>query len=264
MKMLVFDLDGTLLGENRLISDNTKNYLISLKEKGIKIVIATGRVRKSAEFVTKGGEFADIFICDTGSLIYDNREKKELKCEHLTKDFASYILDLYDKESIHYIDICDHDYIHKLTHTPEDYFCIKNYQDKNELLNNIKDILHIGIDFYNDYDALKLVDELKAHFKDVNPILMQDSFGEHKWVEITPKMVNKPTSIAWVEEYLGIDNADVMAFGDGLNDIDMLSFVGVGVAMNNALDEVKVSAKLVTNKPNTEDGIVDFLREYLN
>lgn len=264
MKMLVFDLDGTLLSKDRRVSDTTATYLQELKNKGVKIVVATGRVRKSAEYVCKGGEFVDVFICDTGSLIYDNNAKRELRSEHLTKNFASIILDLYNKDKIHYIDICDHEYIHKLTHTPEDYFCIKNYQDKEVLLNNIGDILHIGIDFYDDKDAIKLVEKLSRENDDVNPILMQDSFGEHKWVEIMPKNVNKPTSIEWLEKYFNIDNQDVMAFGDGLNDVDMLKYVGVGVAMKNALAEVKSVAKLVTDKPNTEDGIVDFLKKYLN
>jgi hydroxymethylpyrimidine pyrophosphatase-like HAD family hydrolase len=60
----------------------------------------------------------------------------------------------------------------------------------------------------------------------------------------------------------GINNSDVIAFGDGLNDVDMIKLSGIGVAMGNALDEVKNVSNYVTISHN-DDGVIYFLREYL-
>lgn len=263
MKMLVFDLDGTLLSSDGYISLNTKEYLMQKKKDNYKIVVATGRVKNSAMEVTRGGEIVDIFINDTGALIYDNNLKEELFVRHLSKDFAKYILDLYDNEKIHFIDVCDHDYIYKLTDVPEDNPVIINVREKRELMDNIGDIIHIGIDFYDNDSATDMYNDLKRDFPQLSIILMQDSFATRKWIEIMPPGCTKTNAIKWVAEYYNINDEDIICFGDGLNDVDMLENCGIGVAMANALDEVKKVADLVTRKTNVEDGIVDFLENYL-
>ncbi len=264
MKMLVFDLDGTLLSSDGFVSNGTINYLKKLKKQGYKIVIATGRVKKSALDVTKGGEFVDIFINDTGALIYDNNKKEELFAKHLSINFAEFILNLYDSDTVRFIDVCDHDFIYKLSNLKEANPVIINASSKEEILSNIGDILHVGIDFYNNDLAIRLYEKLKKNFRDLSIVLMQDSFAERKWIEIMPSGCNKTWAIEWASKYYNISNEDVIAFGDGLNDVDMLESCGVGVAMANALDEVKRAADLVTNKTNKEDGIVEFLKGYLN
>ena len=263
MKMLVFDLDGTLLSGDGMISLKTRDYILKKKQEGHRIVIATGRVKNSAIAVTRGGECVDIFISDTGALIYDNNLKKELFVRHLPKEFAEYILDLYDKNVIRFIDICDHDYIYKLSEIKEENPVIINASTKSEILDNIGDIIHVGIDFYNNDMAIKTYHELTNKFSDLSIILMQDSFSTRKWIEIMPPECNKPNALKKVSEYYNVKNEDIICFGDGLNDIEMLKCCGVGVAMANALDEVKAVADEVTEKANTEDGIVDFLDNYL-
>ncbi|MDE6142326.1 MAG: Cof-type HAD-IIB family hydrolase [Bacilli bacterium] len=263
MKMLVFDLDGTLLSGDGYVSLKTKEYLIKKKEDNYKIVVATGRVKNSAIEVTRGGDMVDIFINDTGALIYDNNFKRELFVKHLSSSFAEYVLDLYDKEKIHFIDVCDHDYIYKLTDTPEDNPVVINVSSKEEILDNIGDIIHVGIDAYENHVAINMYNDLKRQFPELTIILMQDSFATRKWIEIMPSGCTKTNAIKWVAEYYNINNDDIICFGDGLNDVDMLENCGLGVAMANALDEVKEVANLVTRKTNVEDGIVDFLENYL-
>ncbi|MCX4365581.1 MAG: HAD family hydrolase [Bacilli bacterium] len=263
MKMLVFDLDGTLLLQDGMISLKTREYLMNKKKENYKIVIATGRVKNSALRVTRGGDMVDIFINDTGALIYDNNLKKELFVKHLSLSFAEYILDLYDKTHIHFIDICDHNYIYKLTETPEDNPVIINARNKYEILNKVGDIIHVGIDLYDNDMAIEMYNDLKEKFPELSIILMQDSFASRKWIEIMPAGCTKIEAINKVSAYYNINNDDIICFGDGLNDIEMLEKCGVGVAMNNALDEVKEAANLVTKKNNTEDGIIDFLEDYL-
>ena len=76
----------------------------------------------------------------------------------------------------------------------------------------------------------------------------------------------KSTILNQFKNYLienGIKNENIIAFGDGLNDIDMIEKCGIGVAMKNALIDVKEKANFITDKTNLEDGIIDFLQKYL-
>ena len=93
---------------------------------------------------------------------------------------------------------------------------------------------------------------------------MQDSFENSKTIEILPKGVSKYNSINELANNLNITNNEIMAFGDGLNDVEMIEKCGIGVAMDNALDEVKEKANYVTRKNNNQLGVINFLEEYLN
>ena len=92
---------------------------------------------------------------------------------------------------------------------------------------------------------------------------MQDSFGEVKWLEIFQKDIEKYKGISEVAKLEDISNENIIAFGDGLNDVDMLKKCGVGVAMKNALPEVKEQADYITSRTNNENGVVEFLKEYI-
>ena len=91
---------------------------------------------------------------------------------------------------------------------------------------------------------------------------MQDSFSSNRWIQISSKNISKYSSIQKIAELEGIANKDIIVFGDGLNDLEMIEKSGIGVAMANALDSVKKVADYVT-KSHNEDGILYFLKEYL-
>ena len=89
-----------------------------------------------------------------------------------------------------------------------------------------------------------------------------DLKGQKNSCEITMTGVNKSSAMAFLGEYLGVSQADMIAFGDGPNDLDMLSYAGIGVAMGNAVAEAKAAADYITG-PVTEDGIYYGLKALL-
>lgn len=97
---------------------------------------------------------------------------------------------------------------------------------------------------------------------DLELLVMQDSFGTEKCLEIFDGGVSKYNAIKLIMEKENIKNEDVIAFGDGLNDVDMIKLSGIGVAMGNALDEVKEASDYITISHN-DDGVIYFLRGYL-
>lgn len=262
-KMIVVDLDGTLLNKDSKVSDNTKQYLTKLKNEGYVIVIATGRIYKSALNATDGAEFANYLITDTGSCIYNTSSEVALFKNVIDKETAKKIFEYYN-DDFKYIFVCDKTTYYKYSDEIENNWITKTVKNKDYILNNCNEILHISISLKNNDDVIKIYDELQLTIKDVDIIVMQDSFLDRKWIEITPKNCSKYNAIKTLSNYLSIDNKDIISFGDGLNDIDMLEKCGYGVALNNALPKVKEIANDVTLYDNNNDGVMKYLEGYLD
>lgn len=258
--MIVVDLDGTALNSNHQVSIKTKEYLKKLKENGHIIVIATGRILRSGINITDGAEFANYIISSGGGSIYDNLNKKIIYQNEITKEEAETVLSIYD-DDMEYIDICNYNYYYKYTvkDYKEDKTC-KVSKTRENLLDNIDNIAHISI-MSND-GIEDLYELLQEKVPNLDYVKMQDSFSDKIWIDIFGKGTSKYNAIKIVAEIENIQNEDIITFGDGRNDIDMIKRSGIGVAMKNALKQVKEVADYITES-NDKDGIVYFLNKYL-
>ena len=262
--MLVFDLDGTLLDNNGNMPIENINYLYKLKNEGYIIVIATGRTILSVFNKLNNVPCINYIISDTGAKIYDVLNKKVMYSHSIPYNITVNILDLYN-DDFKYIDICSNEKYYKYSlFINENNEVVKTYKSKNDLLKEINEVSHIGLNFKNSEHAIKLYNYIISNYKSIDCLIMQDSFNDNKWLELLPKGASKYTAISKLAKYLKIPNDNIMAFGDSLNDIEMLENVGIGVAMENALNEVKEKANYTTSKSNTKLGVIDFLKEYLN
>ncbi len=167
----------------------------------------------------------------------------------IVENIASY----YDKDKFMTINICDRNKIHHYDQTV----------NITEFLENINEIIHVSVSFINNEFVEEYLKIFTKKFPMLKVEIMQDSFGEVKWLEIAQNGVEKYKGIAEVAKLEGILNENIIAFGDGLSDVDMLKKCGVGVAMKNALPEVKEQADYITSRTNNENGVVEFLKEYL-
>lgn len=260
-KMIVVDLDGTLLNINQECTKRTKKYLKKLKDLGYIIVIATGRVLRSAVTITDGAEFANYVIASAGAVIYDMDNSRMIMKKKIEKEIVKDICDCYNEE-FKYINLCDLFYHHKFVinqncrHSFE-----KGINNMDGFLDNCDDIVNITVKFKSN----DLIDKYYNMFnkEDLELLVMQDSFGTEKCLEIFGKGVSKYNAIKVIMDKEGISNQDVIAFGDGLNDVDMIKLSGIGVAMGNALDEVKNVSNYITISHNN-DGVIYFLKGYLS
>lgn len=260
-KMIVVDLDGTLLHINQECSNQTKRYLKRLKELGYIVVIATGRVLRSAIGVTGGAEFANYVIASAGAVIYDMDNSRIINSSDISKDTVKVICDNLDYEDIKCVNICDLFYHHKyMTIQNKSSFCEKNIYNIDLFLRECDDIVNVTI---HPKDNV-FIDKYYNLFSDndLELLIMQDSFGKDKCLEIFKKGVSKYNAVKTIMDIEKINNKDVITFGDGLNDVDMIKFAGIGVAMGNALDEVKDVSDYTTISHN-DDGVIYFLKEYL-
>mgnify|MGYP000549095095 FL=1 len=256
-KLIALDLDGTLLNSDGIVSDATKLHLQKLKEKGHIITISTGRILNRALVGTDGAEFANYIVSDAGAAVFKNdeinKEWKEVYALALSNEIVENIASYYDKDKFMTINICDRNKIHHYDQTV----------NITEFLENINEIIHVSVSFINNEFVEEYLKIFTKKFPMLKVEIMQDSFGEVKWLEIAQKGVEKYKGIVEVAKLEGILNENIIAFGDGLNDVDMLKKCGVGVAMKNALPEVKEQADYITSRTNNENGVVEFLKEYL-
>lgn len=257
-KLLVTDIDGTLTTSEKIITEETKDAIIKLQEKGIRIMLASGRseygllqyedelrLKEYGGFIMSfnGGR---ITRCDTGQIVYDRPlSLKDTKNMYLTAvEYGVGILG-YEKDCL---------------------------------------VSGNGIDKYQEYDALICQMKLKAvdnfvdyftvpfnkclltgeseHMKDVYEAVKRrfgDRFSvtmsEEHFVDIMPYGVNKGSAIKNLAEKLGIEREQIVCIGDGLNDLAMIEYAGLGVAMANAHEEVIKRADYITDS-NDDDGVL--------
>lgn len=260
-KLIALDLDGTLKNSQKQITPKTKRKLIELAQKGVKIVLASGRP-------TAG--------------IY--KEAKELQFEQLGGYILSFngakIID-YQTHHVMYNNTYGHDIIERVYQRAKEYgLAILTYNDttilteneddqyvQEEALINSMPIQHVDclVDAVSwdvnkllltgkpDYIA-SIVDEFKAPFGDCLSIYRSAPF----FIEVMGSGIDKAKSLAALLDEINIQQSEMIAFGDGYNDLSMIEYAGLGVAMKNAVDEVKNRADYVTLS-NDEDGIYDCL-----
>lgn len=255
IKAVFFDIDGTLVSfKTHRIPESTIKALGLLRQKGVKLFIATGR-----PFVTidnLGEQTFDGYITMNGG--YCMGAEKEViyrrsisavdiaaLVEYLQKEFCfPCMAATEDAFAINYIDQNVSDIL-KLIHFPVPAIAPLEESGKNEI-----------------YQLMAFVDKPNEDhlLKEVIPGCEATRWNP-LFTDIVPKGVSKQSGIDQVLEYYGIKLEETMAFGDGGNDISMLKHVPKSVAMGNASDEVKAAAAYVTDSVD-EDGIYKALQEF--
>lgn len=261
-KMIVMDMDGTLLHSDGTCSEETKEYLTKLKSEGHIIVLATGRPLRAAKIPLEGTSFANYIITNNGSLIYDPSNEKILDTSIMTKNAVKLIFSLYNEDIAKYISLSNTSHYNRFSPIVKENIETEMIKDEEELNKVVKDdIIDITMELkykeMND-DMIRLINE---KIDGVTATIMQDSFGERKWIRIGNNNTNKYSAITKIANSHEINNNDIICFGDGLNDLDMLANCGLSVAMGNALEAVKVVCDDRTDS-NDEDGVIRYLERY--
>lgn len=260
-EMIVTDLDGTLLNEKSRVSSFSKERLRYYKSKNYKMVVATGRTLES---VIRACEEIDMFnyiITNNGSNCYDVFNDKYLFINKIDESFISYVFSIYTEE-FKYVEFRDLNKIYrfskKICECPSYIIPISSKDD----IQNIS-IMHISLVFKNNEIANTMFNKIKELNFNIEITLMQDSYCDDLWIDVVPIGVNKFNSVIKLANILNIKENNIIAFGDGLNDICMIENLEHGIAIKSALDDVKMSAKDITKYSNTQDGVVKYLDDLL-
>lgn len=248
IKAIILDLDGTLLDDNKKIGDKTIHYLRQIKN-NLKIIPASARQFCTIKPYLENLGLLDennYTICFNGSLIVNNKE---------SEIFSSYI----DKSIVIKIDnfILDN----KIDWT---YYLYDNRLLRNEISNIEK--------FANENKIYKIVgvstpsviNKIRSNLPKEVLENLEITSSELNRIEFVNKGMTKVKSIELLLNKLDIDKENVVAIGDGDNDINMIKYVGCGIAMLNSPEIVKENADIITEYSNNEDGVYYAIKELLS
>lgn len=265
-KMIALDLDGTLNNDQKVITPKTREALLTVQKQGVVVVLASGRptpgLQRESDAL-KLEKYHGLLLSYNGGRIVDAATKKVLFEESLPKEVAVRLLKHLEGFPVTPIVDNSRDYYT----TDRNGFMIESESRLNnmgiQIVNNIADDLHFSPVKILVAAPNEILEPITKHI--IKPFQYELSFIQSSpiFLEATMKGINKGAGLEYICNYLQIKPEEVMAFGDAQNDIAMLEFAGLGVAMGNALDCVKEIADEVTLS-NNEDGIAFTLNKYFN
>ena len=276
IKAIVMDVDGTLTNDKKEITPKTREALLKAQKQGILLILASGRpttglveMGKVLEMDKNNG----LFISYNGSKVVNFQTGEELFNEPLKLEDAKAVLEHMKKFEIKpMIDKGDYMYVNDV------YNCMIRF--RNEPFNVIKYESRGGnyklceiddLAAFVDYPLNKILTAGEPEYLQEHYIEMMEPFKDKLncmftgpfYFEFTAKDIDKAKALDTVLKPLDITADEVIAFGDGHNDISIIKYAGIGVAMENAVADLKEAADEITLS-NEQDGIAESLLKHIS
>lgn len=269
VKMIGLDLDGTLLNDKKEVGSYTEKVLKTAIDQGVVVLIATGRPVFGVPERLRSFPGMRYIITSNGARILDQKENRTVYEKMITKEETQRIL--YTLEQF--------DSLADLYFEEKALGCLKSKERVSEFYPEnmqkyifesrtfVPDLHEAVITAEKDIDKIqavvrttgerdRIMEVLKAKFDLTISCALSNN------IEVTAKDVNKGKGLLNLGKILGISRAEIMAFGDGLNDMDMLKEAGFAVAMENGRDEVKEIADYITCS-NEQEGVAYAIEKFV-
>ncbi len=285
-KLVAIDLDGTLLDSYGQISDKNKIAIKNAINKGAEVVLTSGRGSTSVKNLALDIGANNYIICGNGAMIYDMQKEELMYDNCLSQKKVLQLIEICDENSIYYSIYTKDGIITKNLNYNVLFYHQENANKPDEkktkinIVQNIYDYVLSRPD--NDYIKFNICDDNNIIFKSIiNKLKMVKGIDvldvghmsrkliksgtevfavEYYYTEITSQNVDKWNAITYLINKLGINENEVMAIGDNINDATMLQNAGLGVAMENSAPYIKEMADVVTSS-NNEDGVAKIIEE---
>ena len=271
IRLIAFDLDGTLLNSDKVLTPRNKAALERAAEKGILIVPTTGRLFKGMPAEIRQFPFLRYAITINGAAVFDTETGDNIYRAEIPLENALEIMTYLDQFPIVYD--CYKDNTGWMTQSmwdqaevfaPNAYY-VHSIRTNRKPVPELKEFLRQQggsvqkIQLFSTDPELRtaLLRELPRRF---SHLAVSSSVSRN--VEINHEDANKGSALMALASRLGLDRSRVIAFGDGLNDISMIREAGIGVAMQNAVEEVKAAADLITGSCE-ESGVAMVIEQIL-
>lgn len=259
--VIALDLDGTLTNHNKEVTPLTRQALLQVESQGTMLVLASGRptygimpVAECLEMPQKGG----YILSYNGGKIVDISTGKELYSSHLPHDAVSLI---HQYARTHRYALLGYVGSEIVTELPDDPYVIEESRINKMKIRSVTNLLE-AIESQPTKLLLTGEPEAMVHAEADLSKMLEGTMDVYRsalfFVELVPLGIDKAKSLERLLAHLRMNRTDLLAFGDGYNDLSMLRYAGCGVAMANAAPEVRAEADYVTLS-NEEDGIAHFL-----
>ncbi|MBP2026991.1 Cof subfamily protein (haloacid dehalogenase superfamily) [Acetoanaerobium pronyense] len=269
IKMIVCDMDGTLLNSNKIISDENFKAIKYAMEKDVLVMLATGRIYTSAKLFAKKLNLHPSIIACNGALIQDYLTQEKYYEKPIKKNLYKRLFELLKENNLYY-----YFYTDKHFYTSELKYSALYYMNNNE---NLKEDERIDIKLIDDIeriieanlnilkfiiidDDIKKLKTIKQKLSEIDNIEISQSWVNN--IEIMSKSVSKGNALKLISKRLEIMPENIMAIGDHMNDISMIKTVGYGIAMKNGEKELKDLAFDITDS-NDDNGVASAIYKYI-
>ena len=269
IKAVFIDIDGTLLNSKKQVTINTRKKIKECIENNVKIILVSGRSRLFTMNIQKEIESSPYIISSNGAEIYDIKNNKILYSDYLNKEVLENLLEYANSNNLKISFIYESDLVMNKYIFSDEKDKVKSIEEIKQIINS-ENILQCVISDINFEKMEKARTFLKKNFKEVKITNESKRFINEKlkssssyFCDITSKTVSKGVAVKELCRCLDFKKEEIVVIGDGKNDISMFELTENSVAMGNALDELKIIAKYVTDS-NDEDGVVKILAKILN
>ena len=263
-KLIALDMDGTLLNEEKKISQGNLRAIKTAKESGKKVVLATGRpllgIRRFLKELDLISE-EDFVIAFNGALVQNTKTGRVISKTTLTlKDYK----ELYEISKSLNVNIHALSENEVLTPKSSKYTLVEAQLNDIPIIEiPVEEISNeftiVKVMFIDEPEILeKIIPQIPAEIMEKYSVVRSAPF----FLEFLDKTVNKGAGVDAVAKELGLTKEEIICVGDAGNDIDMIKYAGLGVAMENAFDEVKDVADFITLS-NEEDGVASVIEKFM-
>lgn len=268
-RLLVTDIDGTLLNNAKEITQATHDGIHAIIDKGVKFVVATGRVYSAAKWPYIDLGINGPLITCNGALIKDTGTGEIIYEKPLEIDLARQVSEICNKYDVYF-----HYYTENTIHSERYDFILKRFAELSKSLPKEKQVPTEVLDSYEEFlnrgETLYKIgiycDDGEASSKMMEEIMKLKGISCYKSLatsfDVMAEGVSKADAISQLNKYYDIPREETIASGDNENDIEMIKYAGLGVAMANAVDAAKEIADYVTTS-NEEDGLLKVLNEFV-
>lgn len=286
-KLVAIDLDGTMLNSYGMVTENTKQVIKNIINKGTEVIIASGRPIDSIKTIAKEIESENYFIAGNGALIYDIKKDEIIYEKFMNKQKVLEIIKICEENSIAYNIYTEKTIIAKgLKYNVLYYYKenLKKEENKKTNITIVEDVYEYIKNLENEkFLKITVCDETKSVFNsiirklrtvediDVLDVLhmsrkmikqgTEDVPIEYYYTEISLKDVDKWNAIEYLANKMNISKDEIIAIGDNINDKKMIENAKVGIAMGQSTPVITKIADFVTLN-NNEDGVAKALEKY--
>ena len=266
-RLIASDIDGTLLDRNHRVPRRNRDAVARAVQQGAYFALSTGRPFRWIAPVLEQLPVRPVCVTSNGAVLYDSAEDRVMSAHELSPAALAEVVDVA-QTVLGTVGFGAERAGGSLADAVEDLFVVERHYSENALFEGFG-VVSMGelvgqpaVKFLirnTDYSAPELYDLISPH---IDPELAHVTYSINEgMLEVAAPKVTKRCGVEWLADHAGVDQAEVIAFGDMPNDIEMLQWAGCGVAMENAHPEVKAAADAVT-VANHQAGVAKVLERW--
>ncbi|MGI6172865.1 MAG: Cof-type HAD-IIB family hydrolase [Christensenellales bacterium] len=272
-RLVAMDLDGTLLGRDKKISERNKRALLACEKKGVMMVLASGRSFESVRELALGAGLSSPIISSNGTRVDESPNGVTLLEDTFPRDVSEQVYAIMKESGIYFVcyghgKLFQNNLdgygaqrgVNKADAKPSDNdaYILEVVQDEARMLNEGLEAPYKYVAFTTDEKRLAALKQTLI----AKGVPCSISSSWHDNIEVVAFGAGKGKALRTLRERYGLSREETMAFGDNLNDLEMLTEAGIAVAMENAVDEVKRIAQVIAPH-HDESGVAAILEQII-